>query len=78
MHSNTINTSLGEELETMDASSGSIIVPSEKYVGLSWRLLDLGEVDGYVMTNLYEAVGMAVSRGEFPNTLILNHPLRNA
>jgi lipoate-protein ligase A len=58
----------------MGTSSESIIVPSEKYVGLSWRLLDLGEVDGYVMTNLYEAVGMAVSRGESPNTLILNHP----
>jgi len=29
-------------------------------------LLDLGEVDGFVMTNLYEAVGMAVSRGEYP------------
>jgi len=37
---------------------------------LSWRLLDLGDVDGYVMTNLYEAV----SRGESLNTLILNHP----
>src|SRR4030042_5240377 len=42
--------------------------------GRPWRLLCLGEVDGYVMTNLYEAVGMAVSRGEAANTLILNHP----
>jgi lipoate-protein ligase A len=43
-------------------------------LGRPWRLLCLGEVDGYVMTNLYEAVGMAVSRGEAANTLILNHP----
>jgi lipoate-protein ligase A len=26
------------------------------------------------MTNLYEAVGLAVSSGEVPNTVILNHP----
>ncbi|MEM2905279.1 MAG: lipoate--protein ligase [Candidatus Bathyarchaeia archaeon] len=39
-----------------------------------WRLLDAGAVDGYVMTNLYEAVGQAVSQGASPNTLILNHP----
>jgi lipoate-protein ligase A len=39
-----------------------------------WRLLDLGAVDGYTMTNLYEAVGRAVSGGAVPNTLILNHP----
>jgi len=39
-----------------------------------WRLLDVGAVDGYVMTNLYEAVGIAVSEGVSPNTLILNHP----
>lgn len=39
-----------------------------------WRLLDLGAIDGYTMTNLYEAVGHAVSSGEVPNTVILNHP----
>jgi lipoate-protein ligase A len=39
-----------------------------------WRLLDLGAIDGYTMTNLYEAVGLAVSSGEVPNTVILNHP----
>lgn len=39
-----------------------------------WRLLDLGAIDGYTMTNLYEAVGKAVSSGEVPNTVILNHP----
>ena len=39
-----------------------------------WRLLDLGAVDGYTMTNLYEAVGRAVSGGSVPNTVILNHP----
>ncbi len=39
-----------------------------------WRLLDLGAIDGYTMTNLYEAVGHAVSSGEAPNTVILNHP----
>ena len=32
-----------------------------------WRLLDLGAIDGYTMTNLYEAVGLAVSSGEVPN-----------
>jgi lipoate-protein ligase A len=41
-----------------------------------WRLLDLGAVDGYTMTNLYEAVGRAVSGGSVPNTVILNHPSR--
>ena len=39
-----------------------------------WRLLDLGAINGYTMTNLYEAVGKAVSSGEVPNTVILNHP----
>lgn len=39
-----------------------------------WRLLDLGAINGYTMTNLYEAVGHAVSEGDVPNTLILNHP----
>ncbi|MFC1802647.1 lipoate--protein ligase [Thermoproteota archaeon] len=39
-----------------------------------WRLLDFGATDGYTMTNLYEAVGHAVSSGEVPNTVILNHP----
>ena len=39
-----------------------------------WRLLDLGAINGYTMTNLYEAVGHAVSSGEVPNTVILNHP----
>jgi len=41
-----------------------------------WRLLDVGAVDGFVMTNLYEAVGEAVSQGVSPNTLILDHPSR--
>jgi lipoate-protein ligase A len=41
-----------------------------------WRLVDLGPIDGYTMTNLYEAVGHSVSRGESPNTVILNHPER--
>ncbi|MBC8225361.1 hypothetical protein H8E65_12285 [Candidatus Bathyarchaeota archaeon] len=27
-----------------------------------WRLLDLGAIDGYTMTNLYEAVGRAYER----------------
>ena len=39
-----------------------------------WRLLDLGAINGYTMTNLYEAVGKAVSSGDVPNTVILNHP----
>ena len=39
-----------------------------------WRLLDLGAIDGYTMTNLYEAVGHSVSSGDVPNTVILNHP----
>jgi lipoate-protein ligase A len=39
-----------------------------------WRLLDLGPVDGYTMTNLYEAIGREVSEGKSPNTVILNHP----
>jgi len=41
-----------------------------------WRLLDVGPVDGYTMTNLYEAVGRAVSEGSSPDTVILNHPER--
>jgi lipoate-protein ligase A len=41
-----------------------------------WRLVDLGPVDGYTMTNLYEAVGHSVSTNESPNTVILNHPIR--
>jgi len=41
---------------------------------VNWRLLDLGAVDGYTMTNLYEAVAHAVSSGEAPNTIILDHP----
>jgi lipoate-protein ligase A len=41
-----------------------------------WRLLDLGPVDGYTMTNLYEAVGRAVSEGSVSNTVILDHPRR--
>ena len=31
-----------------------------------WRLLELGAIDGYTMTNLYEAVGMAVGDGSSP------------
>jgi lipoate-protein ligase A len=41
-----------------------------------WRLIDLGPVNGYTMTNLYEAVGRAVSEGSVKNTVILNHPLK--
>jgi len=41
-----------------------------------WRLVDLGPVTGYEMTNLYEAVGRAVGEGSVPNTVILNHPVR--
>ncbi|MBS7622257.1 lipoate--protein ligase family protein [Candidatus Bathyarchaeota archaeon] len=41
---------------------------------MSWRLLDLGAVDGFTMTSLYEAVARAVDGGNSPNTLILNHP----
>lgn len=40
----------------------------------TWRLVDLEAVNGYTMTNLYEAIGMAVTRGEVPNTFVLNHP----
>jgi lipoate-protein ligase A len=39
-----------------------------------WRLLDLGPVSGYTMTNMYEAVGRSVSEGRSPNTVILDHP----
>lgn len=39
-----------------------------------WRLVDLGPIDGYTMTNLYEAVGRAVSERSSPNTFILNYP----
>jgi len=39
-----------------------------------WRLLDLGSIDGYVMTNIYEAVAKAVSHDSSPNTVILNYP----
>jgi lipoate-protein ligase A len=42
----------------------------------TWRLLDLGPVDGYTMTNVYEAVSRAVGSGEAPDTLILDHPSR--
>lgn len=41
-----------------------------------WRLVNLGPVDGYTMTNLYEAVGHSVSSNESPNTVILNYPMR--
>lgn len=41
---------------------------------VKWRLLDLGAIDGYTMTNLYEAVGTEVSDGNVPPTVILNHP----
>jgi lipoate-protein ligase A len=39
-----------------------------------WRLLDIGAVDGYTMTNLYEAVAKAVSEGSSQSTVIFNHP----
>lgn len=41
---------------------------------MSWRLLDLGTVDGFTMTSLYEAVAKAQEKNNFENTLILNHP----
>ena len=39
-----------------------------------WRLIDLGGVDGFTMTNLYEAVARTVAEHDSPNTLILNYP----
>lgn len=42
----------------------------------TWRLVDLGPVDGYTMTNLYEAIALAVTRREVPNTFVLNHPTK--
>jgi lipoate-protein ligase A len=44
-------------------------------MGMSWRLLDLGAVDGLTMTNLYEAVAKAQEQQNSQNTLILNHPI---
>ncbi len=41
---------------------------------VKWRLIDLGGIDGYTMSNLYEAVGVEVSEGNVPATVILNHP----
>ncbi|NIO38162.1 lipoate--protein ligase family protein, partial [Candidatus Bathyarchaeota archaeon] len=41
---------------------------------MGWRLLDLEAVDGFTMTNLYEAVAKAVSEHNSLNTLILTHP----
>jgi lipoate-protein ligase A len=41
---------------------------------MTWRLLDLGAVDGFVMTSLYEAVAKAQEEHNFENTLILNYP----
>jgi lipoate-protein ligase A len=41
-----------------------------------WRLIDLGAIDGYTMTNLYEAIGHSVSLKNSPNTILLNHPKR--
>ena len=41
---------------------------------VNWRLLDLGAVDGFIMTSLYEAVARAVTEHDLPNTLILNYP----
>ncbi len=38
--------------------------------------MDLGPVDGYTMTNLYEAVARSVSDGYSPNTVILDHPAK--
>ena len=40
-----------------------------------WRLLNLGGINGYTMTNLYEVIGTSVSSGSSTNTLILNHPI---
>jgi lipoate-protein ligase A len=42
---------------------------------MPWRLLELGAVDGFVMTSLYEAVAKAQEEHNFENTLILNHPI---
>lgn len=39
-----------------------------------WRLLDVGPVDGYMMTNLYEAIGEAVSEETSLSTFILDYP----
>ncbi len=39
-----------------------------------WRFVDLGAIDGYTMTNLYEAIALAVTKGTVPNTFVLNHP----
>jgi lipoate-protein ligase A len=43
---------------------------------MSWRLIDLGAVDGFVMTSLYEAVAKAQEKDDSENTLILNHPTK--
>jgi lipoate-protein ligase A len=43
---------------------------------MSWRLLDLGAVDGFTMTSLYEAVAKAQEKHNSKNTLILNHPTK--
>ncbi|WP_455367840.1 lipoate--protein ligase [[Eubacterium] cellulosolvens] len=41
---------------------------------MAWRLLDLGAVDGFTMTNLYEAVAKAINEKDFSNTVILSYP----
>lgn len=41
----------------------------------TWRLLELGSLDGYKIQSVYEAVGKYVSMGISPNTIILCNPL---
>jgi lipoate-protein ligase A len=41
---------------------------------MSWRYIDVGAIDGFTMTNLYEAVAKTVSDNKCPNTFILTQP----
>jgi hypothetical protein len=43
-------------------------------MSMSWTILDLGPVDGFTMTSLYEAVAKAQEEHNSENTLILNYP----
>ncbi len=53
-----------------------VMLKTEVYLGMSpkWRLVDLGPINGYTMTNLYEAIAIAVTQGTVPNTFVLNYP----
>ncbi len=42
----------------------------------TWRLLNLGGLDPLEAQCLYEAVALAVDRGQAPNTIILCHPAK--